>query len=61
MPDGIDRLVSDVAERHHGVFRSQHLDELGVAPHQHHYRLRVGRWICIHDGAYRVAGTPLTW
>jgi hypothetical protein len=59
--DGLDRLVSKIAEQHHGVFGAQHLRELGVKPHERHYRLRIGRWISVHEGAYRVAGTPLTW
>jgi very-short-patch-repair endonuclease len=57
----IDQLVGDVAERHHGVFGAHHLDALGVAVHERHYRLRTGRWIRVHDGAYRFAGAPLTW
>ena len=61
MREGIDRLVGDIAERHHGVFGSHHLDEVGVAGHERDYRLSIGRWIAVHDGAYRCAGTPLTW
>lgn len=59
--EGLDRLVAKIAEQHHGVFGAQHLRELGVAPHERHYRLRIGRWISVHEGAYRVAGTPVTW
>jgi predicted transcriptional regulator of viral defense system len=57
----IDSLVSRVAEQHHGVFAAHHLRDLGVARHERNYRLAAGRWAVVHEGAYRVAGVPLTW
>ena len=43
------------------MFGAHHLGELGVAAHERDYRLGVGRWVSVHEGAYRFAGTPLTW
>jgi predicted transcriptional regulator of viral defense system len=59
--DQIDQLVSAIAEGHHGIFGAHHLEQLRVSAHERHYRLRIGRWIAVHDGAYRSAGAPLTW
>src|SRR6476646_9609483 len=59
--DRIDQLVSAIAERHHGIFGAHHLGQLQVSAHERHYRLRIGRWISVHDGAYRCAGSPLIW
>jgi predicted transcriptional regulator of viral defense system len=59
--EGIDQRVAAFAERNHGVFGALHLDLLGVAPHEREYRLRSGRWISLHDGVYRLVGTPSSW
>jgi hypothetical protein len=59
--DRIDMLVSEVAERNHGVFAVHHLRALAVSSHERKYRIRVGRWIAVHERVYRMAGTPLTW
>jgi very-short-patch-repair endonuclease len=61
MDGGIDALVSEIAELNHGVFGAHHLRDLKVPPHERKYRLRVGRWVPVREGAYRMAGTPLTW
>jgi hypothetical protein len=59
--DRFDMLVSRIAEQHHGVFGAQHLQELGVGDHIRRHRLASGRWELVHDGVYRIVGTPLAW
>lgn len=61
MDPRIDVAVSRVAEQHHGVFAAHHLRELGVARHERNYRLSAGRWAIVYEGAYRIAGVPLSW
>jgi very-short-patch-repair endonuclease len=61
METSIDVVVSRIAEEHHGVFGAHHLRDLGVSRHERNYRLGSGRWVAVHEGAYRLAGTPMTW
>ena len=59
--DSIDLIVCRIAERHHGVFAAHHLREQGISEHDRKYRLKVGRWVMVHERVYRIAGTPPTW
>ena len=59
--DSVDALVSQVAESNHGVFAAHHLRELDINRHLRTRRLATGRWERVHEGVYRVVGTPLTW
>ncbi len=61
MDDSIDLIVCRIAERHHGVFAAHHLREHGISEHDRKYRLKVGRWVMVHERVYRIAGTPPTW
>jgi hypothetical protein len=53
--------VSKIAEQHHGVFGAHHLADLRVPDHVREHRLTSGRWSLVHDGVYRIVGTPLEW
>jgi very-short-patch-repair endonuclease len=53
-----DARIAEVAERHHGVFTIAHADEVGFTRDQREFRCRVGRWVLLHDGVYRMAGMP---
>ena len=57
----VDRLVAAVAETHHGIFAAHHLRDLAVTRRERGWRLSEGRWTELHQGVYRVAGTPATW
>jgi predicted transcriptional regulator of viral defense system len=59
--DRVDRLMTGVAEQHHGIFGAHHLREHGVSDHERKYRLGSGRWSLVHERVYRIAGAPLTW
>ena len=61
MADTVDMLVSHIAERHHGIFAQHHLADLRVPDHVREHRLASGRWTLVHDGVYRIVGTPLEW
>ena len=61
MGDHLDALVSQVAEKHHGVFAAHHLRALDIADHVRRHRLESGRWEQVHERVYRVVGNPLTW
>lgn len=56
-----DRRLAHIAEAHHGCFNFEHLDLLVFSEHEREHRLRSGRWVELHDRAYRLAGTPSTW
>lgn len=56
-PDG---LVQRLAEQQHGVFSIRHLRELRVNANVRKHRLAAGRWTAVHDGVYRLVGTPLS-
>ena len=56
----IDRKLADLAASHHGIFSGRHLDQLGVSRGERRRRFEDGSWIRIHDGAFRIAGAPLT-
>src|SRR3954451_23804110 len=57
----IDALVSQRAERQHGVFGTRDLSELAIPDHIRRHRLGSGRWELVHERVYRIVGTPLSW
>lgn len=57
----LDRALAAIARGHHGVFAVAHLHELHASKHECQWRLETGRWVLVHDGVYRIAGTPVTW
>jgi predicted transcriptional regulator of viral defense system len=57
----LDAQVTQIAERHHGVFGAHHLRELEVSRHVRTARLTAGRWERVHEDVYRIVGTPLSW
>src|SRR4051794_16209267 len=61
MTDRLDAHIARIAANHHGLFARHHLVELGVTPEERRHRLATGRWERVHDSAYRIAGTPVTW
>jgi predicted transcriptional regulator of viral defense system len=61
MTDALDQSIARIAEAHHGLFGREHLVALGVSPEERRHRLATGRWVQVHDSAYRVSGAPLSW
>lgn len=56
-----DRALASWAADHHGIFHGGILDELGITHADRKYRTDTGRWLALHQGAYQIAGTPVTW
>ena len=61
MTKDLDKELARIAARHHGVFATQHLDDLKATREARAVRVEAGRWLPVHDGAYRMAGAPVTW
>jgi len=61
MTKDLDKELARIAARHHGVFATQHLDDLKATREARAVRVEAGRWLPVHDGAYRMAGSPVTW
>jgi hypothetical protein len=61
MRHDLDLRLVHVVEQQHGVFDVAVLDRLEFTPRMRRHRISVGRWVRLHDGVYRMAGTPLTW
>src|SRR4051794_13453117 len=57
----MDKDLARIAERHHGVFAAHHLDALGFTREARSTRIETGRWVGVHDGVFRMAGSPITW
>jgi hypothetical protein len=57
----VDRLLAPFADRNHGVFTSVHAREIGLSARQIKNRIETGQWRSLHDGTYRMAGSPLSW
>jgi hypothetical protein len=54
-------VLADLAEQHHGVVASHHLDELNLTKRQREWLL-ASQWMLRNRyGAYRLAGVPPTW
>jgi hypothetical protein len=57
----VDAAIAAIALRQHGLLlRAQVLDN-GLTDAMIEYRIRVGRWVRVCPGLYRLAGVPVTW
>jgi very-short-patch-repair endonuclease len=61
MTNELDVQVARIAAMNHGVFAMHHLRELGATRDERLWRVATGRWESLYDGAFRVAGAPVTW
>jgi very-short-patch-repair endonuclease len=61
MAKDLDKELACFAERHHGAFAAHHLDELRFSREARAVRVETGRWTWVHDGVFRIAGSPVTW
>jgi very-short-patch-repair endonuclease/predicted transcriptional regulator of viral defense system len=55
-----DHDLADLAAQSHGVFTLADARSVKLTKRQIRYRVS-DRWTTIHDGVYRIAGTPITW
>ena len=55
-----DRRLLEIAGAQHGLVAHDQLREFGT-PRQIEYRLARGRIEHVHEGVYRLAGSPRTW
>lgn len=58
---GIDGRIARVAAARHGVFTRGQATECGATEGAIRWRLKAGRWECLHPGVYKIAGTPTSW
>lgn len=56
-----DRSLAAQAAEQHGLFSVQQVRASGLSHAAASRRLSSGRWLSVHRGVYRVAGTPETW
>src|SRR5690242_12769338 len=61
MDDQIDETIAAIAARSQGLVARLHLDLLGVTHEMVAHRVASGRWQVVHDGVYRIAGSPVSW
>ncbi len=61
MAKDLDKELAQTAERHHGIFASHHLDDLNFSREARAVRVETGRWVSVHDGVFRMSGSPVTW
>ena len=61
MAKDLDKELGRIAARHHGIFAAQHVDDLKATREARAVRVEAGRWLSMHDGVYRMAGSPVTW
>src|SRR3954470_3166880 len=61
MHKDVETALQRIAESHHGLFATHHLDQLNVSRGVRVARLEAGRWRLVHDGVFRMAGSPITW
>lgn len=57
----MDFVIARIATRQHGLFLRTQVHETGMTDAMIEYRVRVGRWIVVTPGLYRLAGVPVTW
>src|SRR4051794_22303337 len=57
----LDVQIGALAQRQHGRFSIEDVQDLGGSNAEVEHRLCSGRWIAEHRGVYRLAGVPLTW
>jgi hypothetical protein len=53
--------IASIAEAQHGMFSIDDAREQHVSKHEIRRRVADGTWIRRYDGAYMIAGTPVTW
>jgi very-short-patch-repair endonuclease len=56
-----DKRLALLARSQHGLFTRAQCDEIGFTPDQREFRARMGRWVVLYDGVYRIAGLPDSW
>ena len=67
MPLGIiggvnkDLRIARLAEAQHGVLTRRQAEKNGFTASACERRLAAGRWVPVHRGVYRLAGSPETW
>ena len=61
MDRSLDLTLAQIAERQHGVFDRNLLDRIGFTARHRRVREEQARWLPLHEGAYRMAGSPVTW
>jgi len=59
--DSSERMLVELAEQQHGVFRMGQILDLGLGGRWRERRITDGRIVRVHDGSYRFAGTSLDW
>ncbi len=57
----VDRIVAQIAARQLGLFTYDQAVGSGASDGLIKHRVRIGRWIRVGGGVYRVAGVPVTW
>jgi very-short-patch-repair endonuclease len=57
----LDRSISDLAQRQHGVFTARQVNGVGGQHHQVQYRVSTGDWLVLERGVYALASAPPTW
>ena len=57
----MDRDVTRIAERQHGIITYAQARAAGMTPGAIRQCLRSGRWEAMAEGVYRVSGSPPTW
>lgn len=58
---GVDEKVREQAKRQFGLVTREQALECGLDRHAIDWRLRCGDWVRVHQGVYRLGGTPVTW
>ena len=56
-----DQLIARLAERQHGVFTFDQALSCGFTPRMVQARVEIGRWVRVHKGVYRLAGSVRTF
>jgi hypothetical protein len=56
-----DLEIARLAERYHGVVTRAQALRIGMSSRSIARRVELGAWERLHDGVYRLAGTPRNW
>jgi very-short-patch-repair endonuclease len=61
--ESVDERIARIAARQHGLITRKQVVGAGASSGTIRWRVRAGRWhrIASLPGAYRIAGTPVTW
>jgi hypothetical protein len=57
----VDAAIARIAARQHGLFLRCQALGVGMTDAIIEHRVRVGRWVRVCAGLYRLAGVPVTW